>query len=77
MVTSLDISGGRLEAAIGSSKMSSPMKRSVGSTRRGGSTCNDGLHSLITLKASECVPGVELILSPLLTQPQPLVTKSE
>ena len=40
--------------------MSSPTKRSAGSTQSGG---------LIALKASECVPGVELILSPLLTQP--------
>jgi hypothetical protein len=43
---------GRWKAAIGSSKMSSPTMRSARSRRRGGSTWKEGLHSLITLKAS-------------------------
>lgn len=56
VVVSLDLFSrrrGRFEAAIGSSKRSSPTKRSEGSKRRGVSTWKVGLHSLITLKASE------------------------
>ena len=43
---------GRWEAAIGSSKMSSPTMRSKRSRWRQRSTWKEGLHSLITLKAN-------------------------
>lgn len=73
LLTWLDKRGERLEAASGSSKMSSPTKRSEGSRRKGGSTWNDGLQSRITLKASEWIPcGVVLmaqwIFSPFLAK---------
>ena len=52
LVTWESVRLGRWEAAIRSSKMSSPTMRSARSRRRGGSTWKEGLHSLITLKAS-------------------------
>ena len=63
LLTWVDKSGGRLEAASGSSNMSSPTNRSVGSRQKGGSTWNDGLQSRITLNARECVPCCVVLMA--------------